>query len=240
MNGAGVVVALEAEARTLGRAVHRRDGLWSLGGGALLCVGGMGPGLAVLAARRLADAGAAGLVSFGLAGGLDPSLSAGSIVLPREVIAAGGARFAATGAWREPVSAAITRARPVAPGALLTSAVSLAAVADKAAAFRATGAVAVDMESSGVAEVAAACGLPFMAARAIIDTAADALPQAVAAAGAAGHLNMPRLIIDLASSPLEVVALIGLARRYRAAIRALKCMAGALLLTPVGGGTGAA
>lgn len=238
MKGAGVVVALAAEARTLGRAVRRPDGLWSLSGGALLCVGGMGPGLAMIAARRLADAGAAGLVSFGLAGGLDPALSAGSIVLPHEVISRDGARYRATEAWRGPLSALMARARPVAAGTVLTSAVSIAAVADKAAAFRETGAVAVDMESSGVAEVAAARGLPFIAARAIVDTAADALPPAVEAAGVAGHLNMPRLIVGLASAPLDLIALIGLARRYWAAIRALKWVVCAGLLTPPGGGTG--
>ena len=238
MNGAGVVVALVAEARTLGHAVRRRDGLWSLGGGALLSVGGMGSELAAIAARSLAEAGAAGLVSFGLAGGLDPSLPAGSIVLPREVISRDGTRFPATAAWREPLSAAIARHRPVAAGALLTSPVSIAAVADKAAAFRETRAVAVDMESSGVAEVAAARGLPFIAVRVIVDTAADALPRAVQAAGRAGHLNTPRLIVGLASTPLDLFALIGLARRYRAAIRSLSCVAEAGLLTPVSAGTG--
>src|SRR3984957_2978445 len=119
--GAGVVAALEAEARTLGRAVRRRDGLWSLNGGALLSVGGMGGDLAAIAARRLADAGAAGLMSFGRAGGLDPKLCAGSVVLPHEVISRDGARFPTTEAWREPLSLAIACRRPVTAGALLTS-----------------------------------------------------------------------------------------------------------------------
>ena len=215
--------------------MRRSDGLWLLRGGALLCVGGMGLEAAALAAGRLADAGAAGLVSFGLAGGLDPSLSPGSIVLPRDIIGSDGARFQANDAWREAVSAAVAHARPgaagaVAAGTLLTSGVSIAAIADKAAAFRDTGAVAVDMESAAVAQVAATRGLPFIAARVIVDTAADALPPAVAAAGRAGRLSLMRLVLGLAAAPLDVVAVIGLARRYRAALRALECMAGAGLL----------
>jgi adenosylhomocysteine nucleosidase len=238
--GVGVVAALEAEARTLGRAVRRRDGLWSLNGGALLSVCGMGSDLAAIAARRLADAGAAGLMSFGMAGGLDPGLSAGSVVLPHEVISRDGARFQTTEAWREPLSLAIACRRPVAAGALLTSPVPIAAVEDKAAAFRDTGAVAVDMESISVAEVAAARGLPFIAARVIVDTAADALPRAVAAASRAGRLNTPHLIGRLVLAPRELLAVIRLAQRYRAAIRSLTCVVRAGLLTAVVAGTRAA
>ncbi len=231
--GVGVVAALEAEARTLGRAIHRRDGLWSLNGGAVLAVGGMGSDLAAIAARRLADAGAAGLMSFGMAGGLDPELCAGSVVLPHEVVSRDGARFSTTAAWREPLYRAIACRRPIAAGAVLTSPVPIAAVEEKAAAFRDTGAVAVDMESVSVAEVAAARGLPFIAVRVIVDTAADALPRTVAAASRAGRLNTPHLIGRLVLAPRELLAVIRLAQRYRAAIRSLTCVVRAGLLTSV-------
>ena len=68
MNRVGVVTALAAEARTLGKAVRRRDGLASLGDGTLLAVGGMGGEFAAGAARRLVDAGVAGLLVGGCAG----------------------------------------------------------------------------------------------------------------------------------------------------------------------------
>jgi adenosylhomocysteine nucleosidase len=223
----GVVAALEAEARTLGPAVRRRDGLSSLGDGALLAVSGMGGALAALAARSLVDAGAAALMSFGLAGGLDPTLRAGTVVLPSEVISRGGARFSTSPGWREQLSHAISKQRPVAGGALLTSAQPIGAVVDKAAAFRETGAVAVDMESLGVAEVAAAHDLPFIAVRVIVDTAADVLPRAVMAASRDGQVNIPRLIGGLAVAPLDLIALIRLAQRYRAATRSLAAVADA-------------
>jgi adenosylhomocysteine nucleosidase len=223
----GVVAALEAEARTLGPVVRRRDGLSSLGDGALLAVSGMGGDLAAVAARHLVDAGAVGLMSFGLAGGLDPTLSAGTVVLPSEVISRGGARFLTSAAWREQLSSAIARRRPVAAGTLLTSAQPIGAVADKIAAFRETGAVAVDMESLGVAEVSAAHGLPFVAVRVIVDTAADVLPRAVVAASRGGQVNIRRLIGGLVVAPLDLVALIRLARAYRAATRSLAAAADA-------------
>ncbi|MBV9758454.1 MAG: hypothetical protein JO047_15510, partial [Alphaproteobacteria bacterium] len=38
------------------------------------------------AARRLIDAGVRALLSFGLAGGLDPALRPGALLIPREVL----------------------------------------------------------------------------------------------------------------------------------------------------------
>jgi adenosylhomocysteine nucleosidase len=235
----GVVAALAAEARTLGRAVRRHDGLSSLPDGALLAVGGMGGMLAAAAARRLAEAGVVGLVSFGFAGGLDPKLSAGAVICPAEVISGSGARFAASTDWRERLRAA-NAARPLLAGLLLTRAAPLDSVADKASAFRETGAVAVDMESSAVAEVAAAFGLPFLALRVIVDTAADVLPQSVLDASRAGNLNMRRLLSGLALAPWELLALIRLAQRYRAATLSLAAVARAGWPAPRALGTQAA
>jgi adenosylhomocysteine nucleosidase len=223
----GVVAALETEARTLGPAVRRRDGLSSLSDGALLAVSGMGGTRATLAARSLVDAGAAALMSFGLAGGLDPTLGAGTVVLPDAVVSRDGARFTTSAVWREQLRAAIAEQRPVAGGTLLTSMSAIGAVADKAAAFRETGAVAVDLESIAVAGVAAAHHLPFIAVRVIVDTAADVLPRAVVAASNGAHVNIPRLIGGLAAGPLDLIALIRLAQRYRAATRSLAAVAGA-------------
>jgi adenosylhomocysteine nucleosidase len=76
----GIVAALDAEARAFGPAARRRGGV--LADGTLLTVSGMGAELAAPAACRLIEAGASALLSFGFAGGLDPKLRAGSVVLP--------------------------------------------------------------------------------------------------------------------------------------------------------------
>ncbi|MEP6883625.1 MAG: nucleosidase [Gammaproteobacteria bacterium] len=220
----GVVAALDSEARTLGNARLRHDGLSCLEHGELLAVSGMGAARAAIAARSLADAGAARLLSFGMAGGLDPRLSAGSVVLPTEVISLGGIRFATSAHWREQLILAIPGPQPPAAGALFSSTIPVDGIADKAALFHETGAVAVDMESVGVAEVAAARGLPFMAVRVIVDTAADALPRVVMAASRGGQVNIRRLIGGLAVAPSELVAMIRLAQRYRAALRSLRAV----------------
>jgi adenosylhomocysteine nucleosidase len=157
-----------------------------------------------------------------MAGGLDPSLQAGEILLPSEVLTADGRVHRCEKGWRERLGATIV-ARS---GRLLTSARSVGSVEGKAALFRSTGAVAVDMESAAIAEVAEQHGLPFLAVRVVVDSAGDVLPRAVtAAADNEGHLHIWRLIGALALAPNELAPLIRLAQRYRAANRSLASIA---------------
>jgi adenosylhomocysteine nucleosidase len=195
-----------------------------LGDGALLAVSGIGLAAAQAAACALVEAGASSLMTFGMAGGLDPALKPGSVVVPCELISANGARFAASRAWRERVAAALSPLRAVTEGNLLTSAGAIDTPAEKAKAFRRTGAAAVDMESAAVAEIASHHNLPFIAVRVIVDTAADALPRAVVYASQAGSVQMSRLIAGLILAPGEIPALIRLSQRYRIATRSLRAI----------------
>ncbi|HSY08471.1 MAG TPA: hypothetical protein VK820_08035 [Steroidobacteraceae bacterium] len=231
MKVVGIVAALAAEARVLGPTIGKRGALASLVDGSLLAVSGIGCAAATLAAQALVDAGATALTSWGMAGGLDPALRAGTILIPTEVICERGIQFSTASYWREGLSAAVAARRPLASGRLLTSTHAIGAIADKASAFRATGAVAVDMESFAIAEIAAAHRLPFIAVRVIVDTAADALPRAIMAASRTGHLQLRRLMAAMALAPADLLALIRLARRYQAAGRSLRVVARSGLLS---------
>jgi len=99
----GIVAALAAEARTLGvsrralRRIERRsDGLAALADGSLVAVSGMGCEAAARSARSLVEAGCGALASWGLAGGLDPALRAGTVVAPETVLLDGAPGEAAT------------------------------------------------------------------------------------------------------------------------------------------------
>jgi adenosylhomocysteine nucleosidase len=221
----GVVAALAAEARALGPI--RRGGAKAPGDfpqledGTLLAVSGIGTAAARAAARALVSARVAALMTFGLAGALDPDLAAGTIILPGELISPDGTRLVTCKAWRERIADSLGSVGAVRTDTLLTSARAIETPREKAAAFRDTGAAAVDMESAAVAEVAAAHGLPFIAVRVIVDTAGDALPPSVVAASRSGRVQIGRLIAALVAAPGEVAALIRLARRYRTAMHAL-------------------
>jgi adenosylhomocysteine nucleosidase len=231
---AGVVAALAAEARVFGPATRMSGGAAVLADGTLLAVSGIGAAAAARACTLLIDAGATALVSWGMAGALDPSLAAGAVCLPSEVITPEGACLLTAVQWREPLALKIARQRPVACGRLLTSAQAIDTAAKKQGAFRNTGAAAVDMESYAVAEVAAALSLPFIAVRAIVDEAGDAVPSAVVAASLGGEFKIGRLIGGLLRSPADIAPLMRLASRYRAATRSLRCVARLGYLKPPG------
>jgi adenosylhomocysteine nucleosidase len=233
-NVVGIVCALASEARHLGPATRRTEILFALADGSLVCISGMGSEAAARGAQALVDAGAGALVSWGMAGGLDPSLAAGTLLLPTEIVARNGQAIQTSRPWRERLSVAVSSSRlPAIAGKLVTSVGAVGSVADKAALFRETGAAAVDMESLAVAEVAVSRRVPFVAVRVIVDGAGDVLPKAVtAAADAAGHLRLWRVLAALTLAPADLPALIRLARRYRAAGRSLAAVAGAGSLTP--------
>lgn len=231
----GVVCALQAEARHLRGRIRlpRHASVTARADGTLVTIAGMGGAAAAVGARNLVDAGAAALVSWGMAGGLDPALAAGRIFLPSEVAAIDAPSVTTARRWRGQLSAALVAHQPLTCGKLLTSSRSIASVAAKAALFRETGAVAVDMESLAVAQVALAHGLPFIAVRVILDGAGDDLPVPVRdAADASRQLHVWRLLGQMLLAPAAVMPVIRLTRRYLAASRSLAAVARAGHLAP--------
>jgi nucleoside phosphorylase len=227
LNALGIVVALTVESRPLLQPA-------ALGDGTLLIVSGVGAVAAHDGARRLAAAGARALVSWGMAGALDPTLAAGTVVLASEVVSPDGVRFPTTRHWRERLAGQVAAHHPICHGRLLTSPEPIRSAADKALAFRRSAAAAVDMESAAVAAVAATGRLDFLVVRAIVDTARDTLPQSALSATAAGTrtLRLAPLLGSLVRAPGEVAALIRLASRYRIASRALAAVARSGALVP--------
>jgi adenosylhomocysteine nucleosidase len=221
VSGTGIVAALTAEARTLGPAA-RGPTLDTLPDGTLLAISGMGPEAATRAALALLAAGARTLLSFGLAGALDPQLTAGTVLLVESVVDGSGTALATHAPWRERLALAAAP-RGVAGGVLLSVAQPLLSAQAKAQARARTGACAVDMESFAIGAVAARQGAAFAVARVVVDTAADAVPRSVTAAtGPRGEVHYARLLLSVLGAPQELPALLRLSRRYRAALESLR------------------
>jgi adenosylhomocysteine nucleosidase len=220
----GVVAALAAEARAFDRSIGRTGAPEPA---PALIVSGIGRTAAAATAHSLVTVPVGALMTFGVAGGLDPALKAGVVVLPSHVISREGVRLPTCASWRARLADALRSSHTVVGGTLLSSTQAIATTADKAVAFRDAGAVAVDMESVAVAEIAAAARLPFIAVRVIVDTAADALPRAVIAASGAGQVRILKLLSGLLSTPGEIAALLKLSLRYPAAMRSLRGVAAA-------------
>jgi adenosylhomocysteine nucleosidase len=229
----GVACALRNEARHLVRPAPRQTGVLRLPDGKLLALTGMGPAAATVGAEGLVAAGAGALVSWGLAGGLDPTLPAGKIFLPSEIVTPAGTLLATDMRWRERLGAAVAGVAPVTSGKLVTTPAVVATAAAKAALFKASGARAVDMESAAIAEVARGRALPFIAVRVIIDRAGDPMPDSfVAAFDASGDFSVRRLLLGLLRAPGDLRAVLQLVGTFHQANRALAAVAasGALAL----------
>ncbi|HUN53401.1 MAG TPA: hypothetical protein VMU42_19890 [Candidatus Sulfotelmatobacter sp.] len=162
-------------------------------------------------ADDLIDRGAEVLLSFGVAGGLDPSLKAGSFVLASEVALPGGDRIATDGVWRKAVQSRLN-GFSVSERPLAGSDRPVADAGEKAALLARTGAAAVDMESHGVARAAARRSVPLVVMRAIADPARRAIPSS-AMAGLAndGEIRPLATLARLFAAPGELPALAGLA-----------------------------
>ena len=223
----GVIAALPLEARCLvGRklAPNERVELHPAAGWIQLC--GIGREKALRAAQSLLDAGATALLSWGTAGGLDPALSAGTLVLPQQVISADQSVFPVDREWRNRVHQRVAKHVATSSGALLESLSVFTHPSQKQALAKRAGAAAVDMESAAVAQVAQQAGVPFIAIRVIADQAITAIPSsALSAIDAYGRLQFLPLVASLLAHPGELPALITLGRAFRAAQKTLSTVA---------------
>jgi adenosylhomocysteine nucleosidase len=176
--------------------------------------GGGTPEGAALAAEAAIAAGASALVSFGLAGGLKPALRPGAILRPIGVI------------WKNRHFQAdprlVAALGSATQGLLLAAESTIAWAQDKQAAFKEMGAVAVDLESGAVAEVAGRHGVRFAMLRAVCDTAEENLPPAaLAALDPAGKIKFLRVAHSVVRHPEQIPALLALAANANAARKTL-------------------
>jgi adenosylhomocysteine nucleosidase len=188
----GFVVGLAAEARIAARF------------GYPVLTGGGTPAGAGDAARRLIEQGADALVSFGLAGGLDPALRPGAIVIPATILADG--RLYSTDPGLAGRFGGST-------GHRLLAGTSVAAdAASKSRLRQATQAHAIDLESGSVAQVARARDLPFAAVRVVCDPAErDLPPAALLALDQQGGIALSRVLLSVLRRPGQLPALLALA-----------------------------
>ncbi|MGX7744551.1 phosphorylase [Rhodopseudomonas parapalustris] len=164
-----------------------------------------------------------GVISFGVAGGLDPSLEAGDIVIATEVVA-GERRWTSEVALTDELlkSAGLGRHRVV-RGGLVGAEQVIAARAAKAALRSETGAAAVDMESHIAADFAAAAELPFAALRVISDPASRSLPQIVSTAiKPNGDIDLRKVLRGIARHPTSIRSLVSTGIDFNRALRSLR------------------
>jgi adenosylhomocysteine nucleosidase len=192
-----------------------------------------GPGVEAVGAggnperlTRLLDArtapGCRAVVSFGIAGGLDPALRPGDVVIATGIISLAG-RFESDPVMVASLAQSLSGAGLRLVQATLAGAdAAVLGVAEKSDLRRASGAAAVDMESHVAAAFAGRHRLPFVALRIVCDPAERALPAfAAAALTPEGEPDIRAVLGALVRGRARIGELIRLGRDSSAAFAAL-------------------
>ena len=211
----GVVTGLVAEARCLRQGQNR-----------FVCTGG-DSARARAGAERLVAQDVCALCSFGLAGGLQPGLASGSLLLPDAVVLPSGEQIETDPNWRERLDyLAVTEGLQPKRLKVAGSDRLVATPADKEALFKASGAAAVDMESHAVGMVALNAKLPFVIVRVVADTHDETIPNAAREGlGEDGQIKPLAVLMELMRRPAETGSLIRLGRESGRALSALRRVA---------------
>lgn len=213
----GVLVALREEMRAIEPTLRGRN--------VVIARTGIGKANALQrCAEFLDEAKPALVIATGFAGGLRPGLAAGDVIVASRILEHGdaGAEWTAP----EPLLAVARVMRvdlhEVRTGTLVTVATALASAHAKREVAEATGADAVDMESSGVLEAAGARGIPVLCIRAILDESGFELPFDFGKILTPdGRLRLREAAGAIASNPAGLAKLLPLRARAQAAARSL-------------------
>lgn len=159
------------------------------------------------------------VISAGVCGALAPDLQSGDLVLPESVLGPAGERLNVT-------PTAYARATALAPavrrGTMATSREVVATADAKSALFAATGAVAVDMESSVILAHAAGAGCSTLVVRGVSDTARESLPpELIALVTPAGRLSTVRALTLTVTRPHVLPRALALRQATRRALTAV-------------------
>ena len=188
-----------------------------------------GPGIRIVYGQRRekyidqlhahARSGARGIISFGVAGGLSPSLRPGDVVVASSVVTSVRS-FDTHPRWARSLVNAVPDANFGVP--IFAAEAPVMTPLEKEALWAGTGAVAVDTESSIAAEVAEHHGLPCAVLRVIVDPAHRSIPvSAVVGVRENGTTNAPAVLRSLMRRPHEIREIVRLADDTRKASKSL-------------------
>jgi len=202
----GIIAALPFEAACFTRNKIHPGSYQMVAPGLYVFYAGMGPVNAANAAQTLLGLKVDALVSWGVAGSLDPDLVAGDIVLPVDVLDVEGQIFPVNREWHTALKNSLNHPDIYSEGKLVSTHNVQQDVRLKSELYQATQAMAVDMESAAVAKVAFTANKPFVVIRTIFDTVAMSIPaSSTNATNQYGQVSMLKLITGLIRTPTELL-----------------------------------
>ena len=171
---------------------------------------------------RFGRARSKGTDELGYAAALDKRLAPGALLLPELVIGVNGETHRVSTEWHRRLYRTLHPKYPVRTDTLIESRAIVKTAAEKRALAERTRAAATDMESAAHARFAQEHRLPFVAIRAITDSAATDIPETVLRAlDAQGHVSVAKLFAHACISPADWLKILRLGIQFNAAQRTL-------------------
>jgi hopanoid-associated phosphorylase len=188
------------------------------GPGIVAIAGGGAPAQLERALDAAAAAGARGIVSYGLTGGLAEGLRIGDWIVGDRLT--GAIDHDCHSDWRDAIAASLPGARV---GTFFADGRMIDTVAEKRALGARHGALAVDMESHVAAKVARAHDLPFAIVRIVSDEVGHLLPHAITVSMRPdGGFNREAMRRSLADDPAQMRDVIQTMAQFATGFRGLR------------------
>jgi hopanoid-associated phosphorylase len=204
----GILCGIEAEA-VIARRVD----------GALVACAGARPQKARWLARELIKKGATRLMSFGIAGGLEPGLPIGSLVVGSQVSSTDGT-WSCDDDWINKLSHTLPEGHC---GGVWGSEILIPTATEKSALYHKSHCLIVDMESHAAAQIAVEAKMPFVVLRAVCDTSdMDVPPIVMAAIKEDGSINYAKAIGHILRHPSQIAGLLHVGRGSGKALKILE------------------
>ncbi len=186
----------------------------------------MGYDSAQCGSQQLIELGVDALISWGLAGSIDMTLKPGDLLLARNVIG-NDKSWPTHPDWVNKLQMQCQHSSFSTLSADIASVSGIcASISDKKNLSLKSGAIAVDMESAAIAELATTNNIDFLVVRAIADDAGTSIPKAVLNhTDLLGKPNPIPFFLSCLKNPSQIKDLIKLAKCYKQALKTLKHIA---------------
>ncbi len=230
MSKLAIIAALPAEAACLYNKKLNVGAPVEIHKNIFLCLSGMGHESATQAANECLALNVNGLVSWGVAGAIEKTLGSGNLILASSIVTA-DKTYQTSSEWQNNLLANFrNNGIKTSNGNIASCKEVCASITDKNNLLNKTGAIAVDMESAAIAEIAQCNKLDFVAIRAVADKANTSIPEAVL--NHTDNLGNPKLlnfIFSCISRPSQIRDIAVLAKSYKNALSTLRKIAPELI-----------
>ena len=227
MSCIGIISALSSEGRCLtGDAIPVNEPV-QINEHAIAIICGMGEDNARTAIQTLLKQNVSALVSWGTAGALTENIQSGDLLLADSIVASDGNKYSFDTEWNKRIANELCNTSlKIYLGMIAHTQQVLATTEDKKKLHGETHALAVDMESLAIAQIANQEKLPCVSIRAIVDEASQCIPEAILRnTDIFGRPALFRLFSSLIRNPGLIAELIRLGSGMKAATTTLNTVA---------------